>query len=79
MRFKLVTQERYDEMLGAVPPAIMTPHGFLVGEAMTHKGTVPAFTAFVNYIGKCWEAAEPMTIAEFTALGSPHDHQWVMP
>lgn len=27
-----VTEERYDEMLGVLPPEIMTGLGFLVGE-----------------------------------------------
>lgn len=77
MRFNQVTQERYDEMLGVVPPAIMTGNGFLVGEPWRHNDAgQPMFAGFVHYIGRCWEAAEPMTIAEFKDLGPPSRHKW---
>lgn len=33
---KEVSQERYDEMLGCLPPERMASGGFLVGEPVTH-------------------------------------------
>jgi hypothetical protein len=73
--FKQVSDDRYDEMLGVLPPAVWLAKGFLVGEAWTHKrcsitgqaGT-PAFAPFLDYRGKYYEGPEPMTIAEFRAL-----------
>ncbi len=84
MRFKQVTEQRYDEMLGILPPALMSSRGFLVGEPWSHRPCritnrpdQPTFAAFVNYIGAHWEAEEPMTIAEFNAMGDPRQHEWV--
>ena len=38
LRDQEVTEERYDEMLGALPPERMTGNAFLVGEPMDHNG-----------------------------------------
>jgi hypothetical protein len=65
-----VTEARYDEMLGMLPPAIMTGVGFLVGEPMDHNAQgQPRFSAFahVNY-ERFFEAKEVLTIAEFRAI-----------
>lgn len=70
-----VTEERFDEMLGCLPPEIMTGLGFLVGEPSDHvvcsvtKRVAPNFQPFAR-IGarpdfKFYEAVECMTIAEF--------------
>jgi hypothetical protein len=34
---KECTEERYDEMLGILPPALMLGKGFLVGEPFDHR------------------------------------------
>ena len=36
LKDKEVSQEKYDEMLGALPPIRMTDNAFLVGEAYDH-------------------------------------------
>lgn len=67
-----VTEQRYDEMLGVLPPAIYTQHGYLVGEPVTHnaKGQ-PVFDAFIRfrrngYEFYCYfECDTPMTVQEF--------------
>ena len=42
------TEERYDEMLGVLPPAYWSSIGFLVGEPMDHNANgQPRFSAFV--------------------------------
>ena len=80
--FKAVTEDRYDEMLGAVPPAAHNQIGFLVGEAWTGKACeatdcqqkcrnrydCDAFRAFVERAGSFYECLSPMTIGEFRAL-----------
>jgi hypothetical protein len=64
-----VSEARFDEMLGMLPPAAMTGLGFLVGEAMRHNaGGQPEFTAFAQVGARFYEAEEPMTIATFKAL-----------
>lgn len=79
MTWREVTADRYDEMLGVVPPAVQTAAGFLVGEPWRHKRCEatgredqPAFAAFVDRNGRYFEASEPMTVAEFRAF-NPRD------
>jgi hypothetical protein len=70
MQFKNSTETKYWEMLGMLPPAIQTGHGFLVGEPMNHnsKGE-PCFTAFVEKAGgQFFESKQAMTVDEFKAL-----------
>lgn len=50
-----VTEERYDEMLGVLPPALMIGDGFLVGEPSDHRmcevtgnNYTPTWAAFVH-------------------------------
>ena len=72
--FTEVTEARYDEMLGVLPPAHWDHTGFLVGEPWTHrkcevsKRFLPAFSAFIHYHGKFYESDGPMTIPEFKAV-----------
>ncbi len=66
--WKRVSEDRWDEMLGVLPPAYWDGKGFLVGEAWTHKGGVPAFAPFIERSGEFYEGTAPMTIAEFRAL-----------
>lgn len=68
---KQVTQQRFDDMLGAVPPAVQTASGFLVGEPITDRlCTVtqqrrPVFAAFFQYGSRYFKNESPMTVAEF--------------
>ena len=69
-----VDESRYDEMLGVLPPALMTAIGFLVGEPMDHryctvtKVVRPRYAAFVRYGERFFESAFAMTIPEFKAV-----------
>ena len=71
--WKEVPSERYDDMLGMLPPAVYSLHGFLVGEPHDHrKCTVSGLTratyaAFIHYKGSYYEGPN-MTVAEFMAL-----------
>lgn len=55
------TEERYDYMMGVLPPALMHHGGFLVGEPFHHRtcritGRIsPTYAAFIRYKGKCYE------------------------
>ena len=68
--FKRCTEERYNEMLGVLPPALWIAKGFLVGEPTTHRlcnvtGAVTAtYAAFIEYEGRFYEGPD-MTFAEF--------------
>jgi hypothetical protein len=71
-----VPQERYDEMLGCVPPATQTSIGFLVGEPYDHvwctvtKELEPNYRAFARIRGKCYEADTCLTLGEFLLVKS---------
>ncbi|MET4190616.1 MULTISPECIES: hypothetical protein [unclassified Bradyrhizobium] len=66
-----VTPEKYDEMLGMLPPAIQTGFGFLVGEASSHRecreiGRVLAtYAAYIYTHGKYYACKEALTVHEF--------------
>ena len=63
------TEERYDEMLGVLPPAYWSSIGFLVGEPMDHNANgQPRFSAFVRIGKRYFGAVEPLTIAEFRQI-----------
>jgi hypothetical protein len=63
------TEERYDEMLGVLPPEDMTGLGFLVGEPSDHNEQGrPRYAAFVRIGDRFFESAEPLTIREFRAV-----------
>lgn len=69
MLFKKVTQDKYWDMLGCVPPACQTGYGFLVGEAMNHNSQgMPRFTAFVENNTGFYESVGPMTVLQFKTL-----------
>jgi hypothetical protein len=67
--WKEVSEKRYNEALGVVPP-IWIGNGFLLGEPHDHRlCTVtnkikPTYAAFIYAFGKYWEG-DPMTINEF--------------
>lgn len=69
------TADRYEEMLGVLPPAVWLDKGFLVGEPATHRPCgigghfAPTFAAFAqDGRGSFYEADEGMTVLEFRAL-----------
>jgi hypothetical protein len=70
---KECTAERYDEMLGILPPALWLANRFLVGEPADHrrckitKKVLPTYAAFFFAYGKYYES-EPMTVPEFRAF-----------
>lgn len=77
MTWTKITYERYWDALEALPPALMTGSGFLLGEPHDHRtckvtGDLfqPTFSAFVSK-GSKWDEGsefyehEPLTIAEF--------------
>lgn len=84
MAWKLVTEDRYDEMLGVVPPLDWVSKGFLVGEQWCDKECSvialpsPAYTAFVSYMGRFYENDEPMTRREWRAF-DPHTARLPVP
>lgn len=61
------TEERFDEMLNCLSPALMCNKGFLVGEPWDHhaKSGLPRFQAFRRVGGKFLVASRPMTRDEF--------------
>lgn len=62
-----VTVERYDEMLGVLPPERMATNAFLVGEAYDHDGFgSPRFALFFENEGRYYEAGI-CTTADFDA------------
>lgn len=71
--WKEINAERYDEMLGVLPPEIMTGLGFLVGEPFSHvpcpvTGRIaPNFAAFAQVEGRFFEGPN-MTLAQFKRL-----------
>jgi hypothetical protein len=69
-----VTEERYDEMLGILPPVYVAGvDGFMVGEPDDHRAYLvtgrfqPTFAPFRRIGGGFYEG-EPMTRAEFKAI-----------
>lgn len=71
--FKQCSAERYDEMLGVLPPRAMSGWGFLVGEPVTHRvcgmtgATRPTFAAFQRVEGRYYEGPD-MTFPEWQEL-----------
>jgi hypothetical protein len=61
------TEQVYDEMMGALPPAFWLTNGFLVGEPNDHEADTgePRFDGFKHKDGKFYAASRPMTRAEF--------------
>ena len=70
---KECSAERYDEMLGVLPPALWLGKGFLVGEPSTHrrctitKKILPTYSAFFFAYRRYYEG-DDMTIPEFKAF-----------
>jgi hypothetical protein len=70
---KECSAERYDEMLGVLPPALWLANRFLVGEPADHRRckitrkVLPIYSAFFFAYGKFYES-DPMTVPEFRAF-----------
>jgi hypothetical protein len=70
MAIKECSEERYDEMLGILPPTVWVGKGFLVGEPHDHRkckitGKItPTFAAFFATFGRYCEG-NPMIVVEF--------------
>lgn len=67
IQWQETTQERFDEMLGVLPPASMSGGGFLVGEAMNHRDGRPTFEAYLERDGQFFVSKDDVTFAEFKA------------
>lgn len=69
-----VNEARFDEMLGVLPPTIMTGLGFLVGEPSCYApcsvtdDVLPKWAAFAQVGERFFEASEPLTVPEFQSL-----------
>lgn len=67
------SEDRYDEMLEILPPALWLAKGFLVGEPFDHrtcsvtKVVQASYAAFFKHKGKYYEA-DNMTVPEFRAF-----------
>lgn len=75
MSWTQITEERFDDMLGQLPPAYQSAHGFLVGEPTCHNEYgQPCFAAFVQhrfYDHMPWlfyECDRSLTVREFKQL-----------
>jgi hypothetical protein len=74
LKFVEVTEARYDEMLGVLPPLAWIDKGFLVGEAWRHNDAgQPMFAALMHVNGKFYESNEPVTVADWRKL-NPYDY-----
>lgn len=61
------TEERYDEMMGVLPPAADAPNAFLVGEPVSHSGGRPTFDCYRVVDGKYQVSKEAITFQQFKA------------
>ena len=81
MGWTLITEDRYDEQLCALPPTLWLGKGFLFGEAWDHdvctvtKVVKPRYAAFLRFKKTHWENERPMTVDEFIAF-DPRDKRW---
>lgn len=72
-RWELTTEERYDNLLGALPPAARRGSAFLVGEASDHHAGTgqPRFQACCQRGDSFFAYSRPMSHAEFVAEFGP--------
>lgn len=74
MTYHETTQERFDYMLGVLPPTAYYASGFLVGEPVSTRACAVTgcvaytFRALFDIGGKFLQADEPMTVQEFMAI-----------
>jgi hypothetical protein len=75
MKFIKVTEDKFDEMLGCVPPIEWERNRFLVGEPNDHRRCrvtgrfLETYHGYWRFDGQCYGAAEDTTIPEFRAIG----------
>jgi len=69
-KWKEVTEARFDETLGVVPPVAHTGDGFLIGEPWDHHPHwgFPRFAAMIKHHDRFYESLSPMGIAEWRGL-----------
>lgn len=73
LKFIEVSEERYDEMLGVLPPVAWIDKGFLVGEPWRHnEAGNPMFAPLMHVGGRYYEGTEPITVADWRKL-NPYD------
>lgn len=73
-----VTEERYWEMLGVLPPAAQARGAFLVGEAYDHHASTgrPRFQCFKRDGGKWFSLSNPITHAQFCEMFGKCSNQY---
>lgn len=64
-----ITQERYDELLGALPPIGQRANGFLVGEPTDHHAvsSAPRYDACIMKNEKFYTSSRPLTVREWNS------------
>jgi hypothetical protein len=73
MAIKECSEERYDQVLGIVPPHLWVGKGFLVGERVDFRKckitgkTAATYAAFFYAFGRYFEG-DPMTVKEFVSF-----------
>jgi hypothetical protein len=72
IEWRETTEERYDDMLGVLPPAAWQLGAFLVGEPYDHHAATgqPRFECFVSRRGQYCVSSRPITRAEFATVVS---------
>lgn len=69
---QVITQRKYNEMLGVLPPVRMGSHGivsgFLVGEPVDHEDGVPVYAAYFVRDGEEYYSGDNMSVRAFDAL-----------
>lgn len=65
-----ITEEKYWDMLEAVPPAAMIGGHFLMGEPMDHHAVsgLSRYSAIIMRDGKYFTSSRPVTLPEFRAI-----------
>ena len=69
---KEVTEEKYEYMLGVVPPDQMATNGFTVGEPYDHRNGAPRFELYFQKDGKYYTAGLA-TRSEFDMMLIPNE------
>jgi hypothetical protein len=74
-----VTEQRYLDMLEALPPAAMKRGAFLVGEPDDHHAAtgLPRFRCFKKEGSRHFRCSAPMTIREFREMFGPASYDYV--
>lgn len=80
-RWFKVDVDRFDEMLGVVPPVAQGGKGFLVGEPCDCHGEdgTTRWTAMLSYNGSYYESLGPMTMKDWRAFEPARDGIKIVP